>query len=59
MVVLCKYRVSASIMGHVNVTVYWESFVEQKLHEFQESVSIHECFLALFISARIFIHEIA
>ena len=33
--------------------------MEEKVHEFRESVSIQECFLALFILAGIFIYEIA
>ena len=33
--------------------------MEEKFCEFRESGSIRECFLALFISAGIFIYEIA
>ena len=40
-------------------TVYWESSTEEKVHEFRESGSIRECFLALFVLEGIFIHEIA
>ena len=38
---------------------YWELSAEEKVHEFCKSVSICECFLALFILAEIFIYEIA
>ena len=40
------------------ITIYWESSAEEKVCEFHESGSICECFLALFILAGIFLHEI-